>query len=246
MTDTVNPESFAQQLLRGIGAPVTPRTVGFIEAWEASEGGNWRNTARYNPLNTTLPEPGGVAYAPGKSVKAYSSWAEGLRATVSTLLDPRYRSVVSALNNDDPAGAQAALAASPWDAGHYSGGFPTSAAGAAYAKQYSDGKHSGGGLLGTIGGAISGAAGAVKGAAGNALGFAEDPAGTIAGAAEKGAGAVLSPVVDEVKNVLVRVTFVAGGLVLVVLGGYQLTKPITDKVKPIAQDAAGAAALAAA
>lgn len=125
----VTPEDFAKSLLVAIKAPVTATNISFIEAWENKEGGNWNNTAKYNPLNTTLKEPGSTDFAPGKSVQAYTSWAEGLKATVSTIEESQYSSVVSALRKGNTQAALSALKASPWDAGHYAGWNPATTVG---------------------------------------------------------------------------------------------------------------------
>ena len=51
-------ETFAEALLRALDYPVTKLAVQDIMSWEAAEGGNWANSARYNPLNTTEDMPG--------------------------------------------------------------------------------------------------------------------------------------------------------------------------------------------
>ena len=79
-----------------------------------AEGGNWFNGARYNPLDTTLPEPGATDMN-SVGVKAYTSWSEGLAATVETLENGLYGNILAALSAGDNAPAvAAAVAVSPW------------------------------------------------------------------------------------------------------------------------------------
>ena len=113
------PTSWARTLLRADGLPRTPCNVGAITAWEAAEGGHWHNSARYNPLDTTQQEPGS---APMNSVgvQAYTSWQEGLQATVTTLNNGNYGAIISALQNGTSAGQVAgAVASSPWGTGGF-------------------------------------------------------------------------------------------------------------------------------
>lgn len=119
MTDTFTQETFAVDLLNSIGAPTTPANIAFIERWENIEGGHWHNPASYNPLNTTLKEPGSVPFAPGASVQAYPSAQIGEQAASATLLEPQYAGVVSGLRASDVNMAAQSLVQSPWDAEHY-------------------------------------------------------------------------------------------------------------------------------
>lgn len=111
---TYTPTTWARALLATIGAPVTDANVQAVTAWEAAEGGNWHNTASYNPLNTTLREPGshGVNSA---GVQAYTSWDQGLQATADTLAAGRYANIRAALaSGNDAQGVADAILASPW------------------------------------------------------------------------------------------------------------------------------------
>ena len=49
------PQSWASTLLSRCSLPATADNIKAIVAWEMAEGGNWANTALYNPLNTTMP-----------------------------------------------------------------------------------------------------------------------------------------------------------------------------------------------
>ena len=94
--------------------PTTPTNLLAVVAWEMAEGGHWSNTARYNPLNTTMPEPGATAMN-SVGVKVYASWSQGFIATIATLYNGNYSSIIAALKAGDNAQAVAdAVAASPW------------------------------------------------------------------------------------------------------------------------------------
>jgi len=154
----VDQGGFASMLLGALGAPATQQNVADLTMWENMEGGNWNNTATYNPLNTSYQLNGSVNYntrKAGSGVQAYSSWQQGLAATVATLTGANagsrgYTNIVSALR----AGASSQgdflklLQASSWDAGHYSGGASTSVADSSAGGMYST---SSVGLYGTIG-----------------------------------------------------------------------------------------------
>jgi hypothetical protein len=108
------PTTFAQALLTALGEPVTDPNVQAVTAWEAAEGGNWHNTAAYNPLNTTLSEPGATSIN-SAGVKAYTSWAQGLDATTSTLQEGPYAGIRDAMASGQDAQAVVnAVLASPW------------------------------------------------------------------------------------------------------------------------------------
>ena len=114
-------KAWATQFLQGVGAPVTDANMQAITTWMNAEGGNWNNTAKYNPLNTTKSMPGAkTMQGSSAGVKAYASWNQGLQANVDTLKLSYYSDVRSALmqGNDTNAVLQA-VQNSPWAAGHY-------------------------------------------------------------------------------------------------------------------------------
>jgi peptidoglycan DL-endopeptidase CwlO len=112
--------TWAQALLVAMRLPVTADNIAAITAWEMAEGGHWYNTAYYNPLNTTQDMPGATVFN-SVGVKAYTSWKEGLEATVKTLKNGYYGGILDALRrgNDSAAVAQA-VGASPWGTGDFS------------------------------------------------------------------------------------------------------------------------------
>lgn len=125
MTTTINnPTQFADEVLAGLGIDASKIDVSNIVRWEQYEGGNWNNTAKYNPLNTTQAEPGSVSFDPNASnpnVQAYVDWQQGVDATVATLENGNYGNIIDALktNQDYPSFA-AAVNTSPWGS-HLSG-----------------------------------------------------------------------------------------------------------------------------
>lgn len=82
----------------------TPQRRFLFRAQERAEGG----PATHNPLNTILKEPGstdlgGPLANGGFPVQNYVSQAQGIDATIKTLLDPRHAKVFASLvANHDP------------------------------------------------------------------------------------------------------------------------------------------------
>ena len=114
---TVTPQSWAQSLLAGLGAPQTPANVQAVVGWENAEGGHWANSATYNPLNTTqVPTSGSYSNTGSQgNIKAYSSWSQGLQATIATLRNGNYPGILAALKaGNNPAAVGSAIGASPW------------------------------------------------------------------------------------------------------------------------------------
>jgi peptidoglycan hydrolase CwlO-like protein len=112
--------TWAQALIKSLGMPMTADNVAAVVAWEMAEGGHWYNTAYYNPLNTTQSMPGATVFN-SVGVKAYTSWAQGLKATVITMHNGYYGGILEALSGGNDAQAVAdAVAASPWGTGSFS------------------------------------------------------------------------------------------------------------------------------
>ena len=121
MASATNTAEFATEVLNGLGAPTTDSNVQFIERWIAREGGGGAN----NPLNTTQEMSGSTNLAGNSAgVKNYGDIATGVQATVKTLLNGYYPSIVSALKagNASEADASGALSKdlSTWSGGGYS------------------------------------------------------------------------------------------------------------------------------
>jgi hypothetical protein len=92
-----NPHDFAVATLNAMGAPVTDANVSSLVNWANREGGNWHNTAAFNPLNTTQRMPGYTMTGSQGNIGAYTSWSQGVTATVTTLHNGHYNDIVAAL-----------------------------------------------------------------------------------------------------------------------------------------------------
>ncbi len=118
------PKDFAKVLLYKEKAPYTSKNIKIVVAWERAESGNDWNTyvpqavpTKFNPLNATQREPGSSATAGAGSPQSYTSWAEGIDATSSTLNagDDGYPAIVSALRaGNDPLAVEEAVNQSGW------------------------------------------------------------------------------------------------------------------------------------
>lgn len=108
------PADFAVSLLRKLKIPESPGAVQSVEGWANAEGGHWHNDARYNPLNTTQPEPGAGNTGTQGNIKVYRNWQQGIDATAKTLRNGRYGGILSALKAGDPSAVASAIGQSPW------------------------------------------------------------------------------------------------------------------------------------
>jgi hypothetical protein len=106
-------ETFAEAILTGLGYPVTKLAVTDIMSWEAAEGGAWNGGARYNPLNTTEPMSGATNFN-SVGVKNYTSWEQGLNATVKTLENGYYTDILNALSIGGTGDFGVTVGESPW------------------------------------------------------------------------------------------------------------------------------------
>ena len=112
--NTYTPSSWAAALLSAGGWPQTQCNLSAVTAWEQAEGGNWQNAARFNPLDTTQPEPGSSAMN-SAGVQAFPSWQAGFTATLTVLRNGLYGPILAALSSGGNAQTAAdAVAASPW------------------------------------------------------------------------------------------------------------------------------------
>lgn len=110
-----SPQTWAAALVTMLGVAPTKQAIANIVSWERQEGGHWNNSATYNPLNTTeIPASGGYSNTGTQgNIKAYTSWAQGLAATVATIKNGSYGGVIAALGAPS-ATFEAAVNASPW------------------------------------------------------------------------------------------------------------------------------------
>lgn len=100
---TGSEKEWAAGLLGKLGAPVTDASINALTTWMRHEGGHWKNSANYNPLNTTL-DMGNNESMNSVGVKRYRSWEEGYAATVGTLTGKNagargYSAIVDALRS---------------------------------------------------------------------------------------------------------------------------------------------------
>ena len=111
---TGSQQAWARTLLTKLGKPLTPENIKALTTWAAWEGGQWHNSAHYNPLNTTQPEAGSTNMNK-EGVKSYKSWDQGYTATVQTLNNGRYKAILSALAKGNNTGSVLqAVDHSPW------------------------------------------------------------------------------------------------------------------------------------
>ena len=107
-------QEWAKTLLTKLGKPVTKDNITALTTWAAWEGGQWHNSAHYNPLNTTQGEKGATNMN-SEGVKSYTSWDQGYQATIQTLNNGRYKSILSALTaGNNTAAVLTAVDQSPW------------------------------------------------------------------------------------------------------------------------------------
>jgi hypothetical protein len=104
---------FAVDLLAQLGMPQTTENVRAVTAWQEAEG----TRAAFNPLATTQRSDGATDFN-SVGVKNYTSYSQGLAATITTLRNGRYDEILAALRDGDSAmRVGAAVAASPWGTG---------------------------------------------------------------------------------------------------------------------------------
>ncbi len=132
-TCIASPTDFANALLAAIPAPDTASNIEAILAWEQMEGGNWYNTAKFNPLDTTLVYDNSQLYEPNPPapVQAYNNWNDGVEATLITLTQTTiggvnpYNAILAALAQGNNAQAVAqAIDNSVWGTTGVTGDLP--------------------------------------------------------------------------------------------------------------------------
>jgi hypothetical protein len=106
-------QQFASDLLARLGMPQTAENVRALVAWQQAEG----TRAAFNPLATTQGSAGANDFN-SVGVKNYTSYAQGLDATVTTLRNGRYGEILAALLDGSSASRLAsAVERSPWGTG---------------------------------------------------------------------------------------------------------------------------------
>ena len=118
---TSQEQKWAKDVLKQVGVPVTSENLDAMTTWMRFEGGGGgeatgigKNSANYNPLNTTQGAPGATAMN-SVGVKSYLSREQGIEATVQTLENGMYGGILDALKQGNDASAVlAAVSKSPW------------------------------------------------------------------------------------------------------------------------------------
>lgn len=230
-------QHFAEAVLQGVGVKPTEESLSKMLNWMRAEGGNWKNSAKYNPLNTTLALPGAGNTGAQGNIKVYKSWEQGVDATVKTLNGSQYGEIRKALGSGGWEPFATAVNQSPW-------GTKLNAEPSTEAES---------GLFGILEGKIPGFSkeGGTEGAATGAL-EKVNPVNAI-----KSAGEALGEIVDVLTSpdTWLRVAEGIGGMILLAVGLKTLTKgspaaqaaqPVQHVVRKAAETAAGKAAETAA
>jgi len=87
-------DSFIRAVLADLGAPDTQADVTSLASWFPHEG----TAAAYNPMASTLPEPGSTVFN-YDGVQNYVSASQGAHATAATLANGDYPLIVAALRS---------------------------------------------------------------------------------------------------------------------------------------------------
>ena len=119
-TKIKTPTDWANAQLGSLGIQDSSTDVSDLVNWWQHEGGAGpqfgvpNNDDNYNPINTTLPEPGSVG-TNSSGVQSYKNWQQGLDATTSTLEEPAYAKIISDLTVNAPSQTfDADVTASSW------------------------------------------------------------------------------------------------------------------------------------
>lgn len=111
----MTPAEWAKAVLTQIGAPTTSANIKAMVSWAQAEGGNWKNSAKYNPINTELGQPGSTSMGGGSKVQSYTTWQQGIAAAAQTIKQPNMAPILAALKGGQGCGALAtALSKAPW------------------------------------------------------------------------------------------------------------------------------------
>jgi murein DD-endopeptidase MepM/ murein hydrolase activator NlpD len=112
---TGDKRQWATDFLSKLGKPTTEANINAVTTWMAWEGGHWKNSAHYNPLNTTLETRNATGSMNPVGVQRYASWEAGLDATLQTIRNGRYENILAALQaGNNPQAVFQAVNASPW------------------------------------------------------------------------------------------------------------------------------------
>lgn len=113
----------SKQFLRAIGvSSPSDAQVQAVTNWIATEKPKPGSVDTFanNPQNTTLKTPGALLSG---GVQNYGTLDQGIAANAATFLESPYTGARNSLMLGDINGFYSKLSSSPWDAGHYAGGF---------------------------------------------------------------------------------------------------------------------------
>jgi hypothetical protein len=115
--------TWSATFLLALGMEPTPKRMQAMVGWVRLEGGHWNNDARYNPLNTTMNMPGSGDTGTQGNISVFTSWKQGLEATVKTITLKQYGypAVLAAFRNGSIDDIARALSVSAWCLGGYTG-----------------------------------------------------------------------------------------------------------------------------
>lgn len=99
---SITPQMYqaAQLTLQALGAQPTSVGINLLVAWMVEEDGYGSTLPCHNPMNSTLPMPGSHTIN-SEGVQCYPSVSEGIAATVSTLKEYRYPTLLQAIKTGD-------------------------------------------------------------------------------------------------------------------------------------------------
>lgn len=89
-------KDFIADLIKSFGGNPNGPSAKILANWQRMEGGSTNNSAAFNFLNTTLGEPGSKSIN-SVGVQAYTSFKQGLQATISTLTKG-YPAIINAIS----------------------------------------------------------------------------------------------------------------------------------------------------
>lgn len=114
---SVMAKDWAARILHGLGAPQVEGNIQVLVAWARGEN----TKARNNPLATTKKMPGSWDFNVnnGYPVQQYGDYLQGCDATVRTIRNGHYPTIVSGFRNGDPGEVMSApMEFQVWGTGH--------------------------------------------------------------------------------------------------------------------------------
>lgn len=110
-----------KQFLKDIGAPATPQTLAYLQAWEGREGHGQTQDYGYNPLNTMMGGYGGNPQPGSIGIMNYPSLMAGASANAAALTgNGSYTPLLQALRSGNPnTNTPYGNALSTWSGGGY-------------------------------------------------------------------------------------------------------------------------------